>query len=251
LYGFRRITQGPDAGAYYHELFLRGRPALSQRMIRQKVKGTGHKQPADAKTEPNFYLMSPVLDSTFEVPTSSQIASSAPTSPMLPILPTVKDCQKPFVPLTPSDRRRSAFRKEASTLPPSGLSRDDIDTSLRSPIQGRRNAIPDFAPGDISALKTNYFLPDDIVASPGLRNAAYLLRGIAAGTRVTDQPTGLSIPTDEEKHEGSFEQHYAVIDARGSSSSAESSNYNTSFRQSLQPRFSASEFRQQYEDGGY
>jgi hypothetical protein len=57
LYGFRRITQGPDGGAYYHELFLRGRPQLCMRMQRQKVKGTGHKQPADAQTEPNFYSM--------------------------------------------------------------------------------------------------------------------------------------------------------------------------------------------------
>jgi hypothetical protein len=54
LYGFRRLTQGPDAGAYYHELFLRGRPQLCLRMQRQKVKGTGHKQPADVHTEPNF-----------------------------------------------------------------------------------------------------------------------------------------------------------------------------------------------------
>ena len=55
LYGFRRITQGADGGAYYHELFLRGRPQLSLRMQRQKVKGTGHKQPTDVTSEPNFY----------------------------------------------------------------------------------------------------------------------------------------------------------------------------------------------------
>lgn len=60
LYGFRRITQGVDAGAYYHELFLRGRPDLTTKMARQKVKGTGHKQPTDASTEPNFYSMQPV-----------------------------------------------------------------------------------------------------------------------------------------------------------------------------------------------
>jgi len=43
-------------------MFLKARPALCQRMTRQKVKGTGHKQPADVKTEPNFYLM-PTVES--------------------------------------------------------------------------------------------------------------------------------------------------------------------------------------------
>lgn len=77
LYGFRRLTQGADAGAYYHELFLRGRPALSMHMVRQKVKGTGHKQPADADTEPNFYVMPPQLEDS--VPTFPQAAD--PLSP--------------------------------------------------------------------------------------------------------------------------------------------------------------------------
>lgn len=61
LYGFRRITQGADAGAYYHELFLRGRPKLCMRMQRQKVKGTGHKQPTDVASEPNLYAL-PALE---------------------------------------------------------------------------------------------------------------------------------------------------------------------------------------------
>lgn len=64
LYGFRRITQGADAGAYYHELFLRGRPQLCMRMVRQKVKGTGHKQPTDVGSEPNFYSMPSLEDLT-------------------------------------------------------------------------------------------------------------------------------------------------------------------------------------------
>jgi Heat shock transcription factor len=77
LYGFRRITQGADAGAYYHELFLRGRPQLCMRMVRQKVKGTGHKQPTDVGSEPNFYTMPPVSESTQPPP------SAAPASPIV------------------------------------------------------------------------------------------------------------------------------------------------------------------------
>lgn len=57
LYGFKRITKGPDRGSYYHELFLRGMPKLCTRMRRQKVKGTGIKPLPDPENEPNFYRM--------------------------------------------------------------------------------------------------------------------------------------------------------------------------------------------------
>lgn len=77
LYGFRRITQGSDAGAYYHELFLRGRPQLCMRMVRQKVKGTGHKQPTDVGSEPNFYTMPSLAD--FQQPPPS----ASPSSPIV------------------------------------------------------------------------------------------------------------------------------------------------------------------------
>jgi HSF-type DNA-binding len=39
LYGFKSMSQGPDKGGYYHELFLRGRPDLAARITRQKFKG--------------------------------------------------------------------------------------------------------------------------------------------------------------------------------------------------------------------
>lgn len=47
LYGFIKIKSGPDTGGYYHELFLKGRPELSQYMRRvgatQKVQDNlGH-----------------------------------------------------------------------------------------------------------------------------------------------------------------------------------------------------------------
>ncbi|GAX27452.1 heat shock transcription factor, other eukaryote [Fistulifera solaris] len=89
LYGFRRITQGPDAGAYYHEMFLRGRIGLCQRMTRQKVKGTGHKQPADASSEPNFYEMPPI-DSAPTLGTNSY-ASGA-----LTVIPPMKTSTEPL-----------------------------------------------------------------------------------------------------------------------------------------------------------
>jgi len=56
LWGFKRITRGMDAGAYYHELFLRGRPYMAMRMRRQKIKGTGMKLTPNPEGEPNFYV---------------------------------------------------------------------------------------------------------------------------------------------------------------------------------------------------
>lgn len=61
LWGFKRITRGIDAGAYYHELFLRGRPYLAMRMRRQKIKGTGMKLTPNPDGEPDFYNDWPVV----------------------------------------------------------------------------------------------------------------------------------------------------------------------------------------------
>jgi hypothetical protein len=57
LYGFFRLTRGADAGGYYHELFLRGKPYLCKKMIRVKVKGTGFKAASSPEQEPDFYTM--------------------------------------------------------------------------------------------------------------------------------------------------------------------------------------------------
>jgi len=55
---FKRISEGKDKGAYFHELFLYGRPALTTQMRRTKIKGnvpwTGYQQDID------FYKMPPV-----------------------------------------------------------------------------------------------------------------------------------------------------------------------------------------------
>ena len=37
LYGFTRITRGPDRGGYYHELFLRHKMFLCKTMVRYRL----------------------------------------------------------------------------------------------------------------------------------------------------------------------------------------------------------------------
>jgi HSF-type DNA-binding len=61
LYGFNRLTRGLDSGAYYHELFLRGKPSLCHNMVRIKIKGTGIKAASSPEHEPDFYALPPVV----------------------------------------------------------------------------------------------------------------------------------------------------------------------------------------------
>jgi hypothetical protein len=62
LYGFVRLTAGRDRGAYYHELFIRGRPDLCKTMVRTRVKGNGMKAASNPNQEPNFYAMESATD---------------------------------------------------------------------------------------------------------------------------------------------------------------------------------------------
>ena len=60
LWGFKRVTRGVYGKTYYHELFLRGRPYMSLRLKRHKIKGHGFKPIPNPKGEPNFYSYSQV-----------------------------------------------------------------------------------------------------------------------------------------------------------------------------------------------
>mmetsp|Transcript_19756 Transcript_19756/g.40358 ORF Transcript_19756/g.40358 Transcript_19756/m.40358 type:complete len:157 (+) Transcript_19756:346-816(+) len=57
MYGFLRLTQGPDRGCYYHELFLKHKLYLCQDITRTGVNGNVVKRRVDPKTEPDFYSM--------------------------------------------------------------------------------------------------------------------------------------------------------------------------------------------------
>lgn len=75
LYGFKRITRGPDTGSYYSELFLKGRPFLAQDIQRTKVKGNGARAASNPDAEPNFYAMPSLNDaSTGPIPPPAQPA---------------------------------------------------------------------------------------------------------------------------------------------------------------------------------
>lgn len=64
LWGFTRIQSGPDAGGFYHELFIRGKPTFclymkrvgipSANVDRRKLKGR-----ANENADPDFYSMKP------------------------------------------------------------------------------------------------------------------------------------------------------------------------------------------------
>ena len=77
LYGFIRLTRGSDKGGYYNELFLRGKPWLTSRIQRIKVKGTGVRAKSNPAQEPDFWSM-PWVSPCPDVPSSSS--------------PNTKDC---------------------------------------------------------------------------------------------------------------------------------------------------------------
>jgi hypothetical protein len=65
--GFCRCyLQGPDNGAYYHPLFLRGKQSLATNIVRIKIKGCGHKTMKLFDSEPDFYSMPALGDGNQE-----------------------------------------------------------------------------------------------------------------------------------------------------------------------------------------
>jgi HSF-type DNA-binding len=78
LYGFHKLTgDHSDHGAYYHELFLRGRPMLSTLIFRLEKGVSGVRRKFDVETEPNFRQMS-LLPAVFTCRRQLTIATERP-----------------------------------------------------------------------------------------------------------------------------------------------------------------------------
>ena len=144
LWGFKRITRGQDAGAYYHELFLRGRPRLTLRMRRQKIKGTGIKLTPNPESEPNFYAM--MFDRPLPAPEKRVGGGSAPLPPKL----------EPF---NPGDRKSGSNQprkgEKAAAAMERALARvSSSSSSAAARKQGNDQDMPPLPGGDVETLST-------------------------------------------------------------------------------------------------
>ena len=161
------ILKGRDKGAYYHEMFLRGKAFLAKQIKRVKIKGQGPRKPNRPETEPNFYTMKSMPQTNAMLGQQSLNgraanafdASSLETSRMLqrqqqqlmwqhsapPVFPLVQSTQPhPFL--------QSASSQHATSLQliqQQQLLRQAMMSNLSNPLLnsslGRAAALPQFA----------------------------------------------------------------------------------------------------------
>ncbi|KAL7544509.1 hypothetical protein ACHAWF_007886 [Thalassiosira exigua] len=101
-WGFRRITRGPDRDSYFHELFLRGRPDLHQRMKRL---ATCHRKTPINKEDkcPDFYELaksSPLPEASYALSQPAAAAGGQMGGGTNMLLPDVNSSMATFSPST-------------------------------------------------------------------------------------------------------------------------------------------------------
>lgn len=138
-------------------------------MTRQKVKGTGHKQPADAKTEPNFYEMS--LSSMPQVPRTATTTKSLNSNSV--------SCAHP------STSNPTTTQHVKHELHSSDYLNESDGRSQPQQIQqvygGHEGSERHAMSVDAYGSRLTRIPADAVLDSPGLQCAAHLLQGIASG----------------------------------------------------------------------
>lgn len=197
LYGFLRITKGPDRGSYYHELFLRNRKFLCEGIKRMKVKGTGARFASNPDQEPDFYKMQSVgLEETVSRKFSQAPRISVPPAERFiqNLVPSLRRQAPPVERRTPPIRRLAPEIRLAHVNPiresldrlvlvnispeifpsPSSLSLQRIvlcPAVVQGGIQGyqsafNNNSLPHHNVRSPIFIPDNYFIEEDLTLPP-------------------------------------------------------------------------------------
>ena len=167
-------------------------------MVRQKVKGTGHKQPADAKTEPNFYAMPPLESAGSSTAPSHYFGGEGgylPPQQQQQQQPQERQGSPVMAPTFSGRNMEQQQQRQGSPMmstSPTYSSRNveqeqqQQGSSLSAtspPAYGERNVVQTYSQQYSPRGPRYQQLPPvlDSPASPGLHGAAHLLQGIASG----------------------------------------------------------------------
>jgi len=213
LYGFLRISDGRDAGGYYHEFFLRGRIHLCEKMTRVKVKGTGYKAASNPQEEPDFYAMQPVRPLseikehiTPSLPPFMNILQPEP-SPLLP--PTSFSLQQN---LSYPQHSPVFFKPDPNLSSPSSANGPFYpqDIFITCPSPPRLPQCPTMSPILSSAIvptqsyNESHPIVSKVVSSNPIEESFALFNDDADGTSMVDDILELFSCTESSNEESSF-----------------------------------------------
>jgi hypothetical protein len=170
-------------------------------MVRQKVKGTFRKQPADASSEPNFYAMPPVQPEV-ESPSSADAAYGARyKATILPPDVSIGAAPQLLYGQQQIHQHHQEQEPTLSHLAPGGTL-PMHHASVPSTLQHGRSPPAQSASATTMSSMAVHHDPSSLPTSPGLASvhgAAHLLQGIASGFKSSAAaflgPAAASTPT--------------------------------------------------------